>query len=75
MYEENLIEKRVAILEQICITPNEYYGLVTAVVGLVVLLSSVVVLSLLIYRYNRRADIRKHETYIIFCFSENTDIR
>lgn len=52
MYEENIIQKQVAPpLETICITPNEYYGLVTAVVGLVVLLSSVVMLSLLIYRY------------------------
>lgn len=46
----NIVQKRIAPIETICITPNEYYGLVTAIVGLAVLLSSVVVLSLLIYR-------------------------
>ena len=49
IYEENVIERRTAVVETVCITPNEYYGLVTAVVGLVILLSTV---SLLIYRYN-----------------------
>ncbi|XP_043272923.1 uncharacterized protein nompA isoform X2 [Venturia canescens] len=60
MYEENVIEKRVAIPETVCITPNEYYGLVTSVVGLVVLLTSVVMLSLLIYRKYGYSIMRKN---------------
>ncbi|XP_063987532.1 uncharacterized protein LOC135167849 isoform X2 [Diachasmimorpha longicaudata] len=63
MYEDNsVIQKQVASVESICITPNEYYGLVTAVVGLVVLLSSVIVLSLLIYRKYGYSIIRKNRT-------------
>lgn len=51
MIEENVVEKQTRVLETVCITPNEYYGLVVAVVALVVLLVSVVLLSMLIYRY------------------------
>ena len=49
--EETVVEKQTTIMENVCITPNEYYGLVTAVAVLVVLLASVVLLSMLIYRY------------------------
>lgn len=49
--EETVVEKQTTIMESVCITPNEYYGLVTAVAVLVVLLASVVLLSMLIYRY------------------------
>ena len=48
--EETMVEKQTTIMENVCITPNEYYGLVTAVAVLVVLLASVVLLSMLIYR-------------------------
>ena len=53
MYEEEepqVIERQISTLETICITPNEYYGLVTAVIILVVFLVSVVILSILAYR-------------------------
>lgn len=49
--EETMVERQTTIMENVCITPNEYYGLVTAVAVLVVLLASVVLLSMLIYRY------------------------
>lgn len=49
--EETVVERQTTIMESVCITPNEYYGLVTAVAVLVVLLASVVLLSMLIYRY------------------------
>jgi len=52
--EDNIVEKQTKasklLLENICITQNEYYGLVTAVGILVVLLASVVLLSMLVYR-------------------------
>lgn len=50
--EENAVaEKRVApVVDTVCITPNEYYGLMTAVVVLVVLLASIVLMTVLIYR-------------------------
>jgi hypothetical protein len=50
--EENTVaEKRIAPVEDtICITPNEYYGLMTAVVVLVVILSAIVFLTILIYK-------------------------
>ncbi|KAK1134430.1 hypothetical protein K0M31_007220 [Melipona bicolor] len=62
--DETMVEKQTTIMENVCITPNEYYGLVTAVAVLVVLLASVVLLSMLIYRKyaytiitkNRRVD-------------------
>ncbi|XP_008208776.1 uncharacterized protein LOC100114312 [Nasonia vitripennis] len=64
--EDNTIaEKRIApVIDSVCITPNEYYGLITAVVVLVVILASIVLLTVLIYRKyvyavivkNRRAD-------------------
>lgn len=50
MNEENIIQRQVAPIETVCVTPNEYYGLVTAIIGLVILLLSVLMLSLLIYR-------------------------
>lgn len=50
MIEENIVEKQTRVVESVCITPNEYYGLVVAVVALVVLLVSVVLLSMLVYR-------------------------
>lgn len=46
-----MVERQTTMMENVCITPNEYYGLVTAVAVLVVLLASVVLLSMLIYRY------------------------
>ena len=51
--EDNTVaEKRIApVVDSVCITPNEYYGLMTAVVVLVVLLVSIVLLTVLIYRY------------------------
>lgn len=49
--DETMVERQTTIMESVCITPNEYYGLVTAVAVLVVLLASVVLLSMLIYRY------------------------
>lgn len=48
--EDTVAEKQIKIPENICITQNEYYGLVTAVGILVVLLVSVVLLSMLVYR-------------------------
>jgi len=48
--DTTIVEKQTKILENICITQNEYYGLVTAVGILVVLLASVVLLSMLVYR-------------------------
>ncbi|XP_044584045.1 uncharacterized protein LOC123264688 isoform X1 [Cotesia glomerata] len=60
-YSSNVVQKQIAPVETICITPNEYYGLVTAIVGLAVLLSSVVVLSLLIYRKYGYPIIRKNK--------------
>ncbi|XP_070514918.1 uncharacterized protein Nompa isoform X3 [Cardiocondyla obscurior] len=48
--EDTIVERQTKILENICITQNEYYGLVTAVGILVVLLASVVLLSMLVYR-------------------------
>ncbi|XP_048508388.1 uncharacterized protein LOC105687681 isoform X2 [Athalia rosae] len=70
MVEENIVEKQTRVLESVCITPNEYYGLVVAVVALVVLLVSVVLLSMLIYRKyaysiivkNRNADKSSHRS-------------
>lgn len=54
--EENTVaEKRIApVIDSVCITPNEYYGLITAVVILVVLLVSIVLLTVLIYRYSNK---------------------
>jgi len=48
--EDTVAEKQIKIPENICVTQNEYYGLVTAVGILVVLLVSVVLLSMLVYR-------------------------
>lgn len=48
--DETVVERQTKISENICITQNEYYGLVTAVGILVVLLASVVLLSMLVYR-------------------------
>ncbi|XP_015594188.1 uncharacterized protein LOC107267249 isoform X3 [Cephus cinctus] len=70
MIEENIVEKQTKVVETVCITPNEYYGLVIAVCGLVVLLASVVVLSMIVYRKyaysvimkNRRADKTSHHS-------------
>lgn len=48
--ENNVMEKQIITMEKICVTSNEYYGLITAVIVLVVFLVSVVVLSILAYR-------------------------
>ncbi|XP_046597619.1 uncharacterized protein LOC107217352 isoform X1 [Neodiprion lecontei] len=70
MIEDNMVEKHTKVFESVCITPSEYYGLVVAVVGLVVLLVSVVLLSMLVYRKyaysiivkNRNADKSSHRS-------------
>lgn len=50
MEEESVVEKQTKPVETVCIESNEYYGLVTSVVSLVVLLISVSLLSILVYR-------------------------
>ncbi|XP_058789916.1 uncharacterized protein LOC131663486 isoform X2 [Phymastichus coffea] len=66
-----IAEKRIApVVDTVCITPNEYYGLITAIVILVVLLASIVLLTILVYRKyvyavivkNRRADRLSHRS-------------
>ncbi|XP_026673410.1 uncharacterized protein LOC113464913 [Ceratina calcarata] len=58
--EETMMERQTTVMESVCITPNEYYGLVTAVAVLVVLLASVVLLSMLIYRKYAYAVVTKN---------------
>lgn len=73
MNEENnedeantIAEKRIApVLDTVCITPNEYYGLMTAIVVLVVLLASIVLLTIMIYRYN---NMEMKNTFLCLCF-------
>ncbi|XP_014208276.1 uncharacterized protein LOC106639272 [Copidosoma floridanum] len=70
--EENTIsEKRIApvVIDTVCITPSEYYALVTAVVVLAVFLASIALMITIIYRKyvysvavkNRQADRQSHD--------------
>ncbi|XP_033229864.1 uncharacterized protein LOC117181378 isoform X2 [Belonocnema kinseyi] len=58
--ENSLIEKQKITVEKICVTSNEYYGLITAVIVLVVFLACVVILSILAYWWNDNSMMIKH---------------
>uniref|UniRef100_A0ABD2X1N8 ZP domain-containing protein n=1 Tax=Trichogramma kaykai TaxID=54128 RepID=A0ABD2X1N8_9HYME len=48
---DTVAEKHISpVVNTVCITPNEYYGLIVAVVVLVSLLISIVLLTIIIYR-------------------------